>query len=329
LGKVAFARRYVTGPDGGHYPADLALGLDGSLSRQATRMATLLGVTHPFDRAAALLAQLCGWTVDAETIRRTTHATARRAADERPARADATPFATDPGAIEVLIDAGKVNTRGGWRDVKMALFVRRPQGSPATVAEWATRRLPPPTRRTVVVAVEECGAFAGRVRQELDRLRITTAPNATVLGDGAEWIWNLADEVLPQATGVLDVFHAVEHLCDAVTAVFGTDTARIAAHVEAGRQALLAAGKPGVDHWLVAVMGAVPPGVSAEPLVGLSAYLAKHPMRLSYAERLAAGRSIGSGAVEGAIKQWVNLRMKRSGAGGGSNTSDRSWSYWL
>ena len=40
----------------------------------------------------------------------------------------------------------------------------------------------------------------------------------------------------------------------------------------------------------------------------------KHPTRLAYAGRLAAGRSIGSGAVEGAIKQIVNLRMKRTGA---------------
>jgi len=57
-----------------------------------------------------------------------------------------------------------------------------------------------------------------------------------------------------------------------------------------------------------------PHGVSAEPLVKVSAYLANHPTHLDYTDRLASGRSIGSGAVEGAIKQWVNLRMKRSGA---------------
>ena len=46
----------------------------------------------------------------------------------------------------------------------------------------------------------------------------------------------------------------------------------------------------------------------------MSADLANHPTHLDYAGRLASGRSIGSGAVEGAIQQWVNLRMKRSGA---------------
>ena len=50
------------------------------------------------------------------------------------------------------------------------------------------------------------------------------------------------------------------------------------------------------------------------PLPDAAAYLAKHPTRLDYAERLAEGRSIGSGAVEGAVKQLLNLRRKRTGA---------------
>jgi len=73
----------------------------------------------------------------------------------------------------------------------------------------------------------------------------------------------------------------------------------------------LAGGKAGVDHWLADLIPRTPAGVSAEPLVKFSAY---HPTHLNYADRLASGGSIGSGAVEGAIKQWVNLRMKRSGA---------------
>ena len=111
------------------------------------------------------------------------------------------------------------------------------------------------------------------------------------------------------------MFHAVEHLSDAVKAIFGPGTDAAKAHTEAGRQALLASGKAGVDRWLATLFPLVPVGVAAAaPLVGVSAYLSKHPTHLDYAGRLAAGRSIGSGAVEGAIKQWVNLRMKRSGA---------------
>lgn len=314
LGLIHFNRRYASGPDGGSYPADPALGIDGFLSRQATRITSLLGVTHPFDQAQRLLEQLCGWSVDAETIRRSTHATARRAAAERPKRADAGRFAAASGEIELLIDAGKVNTAGGYRDVKLALFLRRCFGKPATIVEWASRRLPAPTIRLAVAAIEESELFTKRVRCEADRLGVTVAKNVSVLADGGEWIWKLAADVVPQATGVLDIFHAFEHISDAVKAVFspGTDAAK--AHADTGRQVLLAGSKAGVDHYLANLILLAPAGVSVAPLVSVSAYLANHPTHLDYVGRLASGRSIGSGAVEGAIKQWVNLRMKRSGA---------------
>src|SRR5207302_1731837 len=83
-----------------------------------------------------------------------------------------------------------------------------------------------------------CG-FAGRVRAEADRLGVTTAADVTVLGDGAEWIWNLAADVVPQADGVLDAFHAVEHIAGAAAAVWGDGTAEAEARTAAGRVALL------------------------------------------------------------------------------------------
>ncbi|MBP3955689.1 hypothetical protein J8F10_10390 [Gemmata sp. G18] len=64
-------------------------------------------------------------------------------------------------------------------------------------------RVAAPTIRTVVANVEGASIFAERVRAEADRLKVTTASDVTVLGDGAEWIWNLAADVLPQAAGVL------------------------------------------------------------------------------------------------------------------------------
>lgn len=315
LGAVTVTREYSWHPaDGGVYRADLALGLDGFLTRQATRLVTLAGVEHSFARGQQVLQEFCGWQVDDEVIRRTTHAEAKRAQTQRPTRGDAAAFAATAAPVEVLIDAGKVNTQDGWRDVKLAVIQRRNEGDPATPAAWDTRTLPTPTHRTVVAAVEECQAFGQRLRGETDRLHVTTTADVTVLGDGAEWIWNLAEDHLPQAANVLDIYHAVEHISDAAKAVWGDGTPATLTHTEAARQALLADGKAGFERWLAAASAAVPDGVAPDPLIAAAAYLAKHPTRLGYAGRLAAGRSIGSGAVEGAIKQLVNLRLKRTGA---------------
>lgn len=276
-------------------------------------MATLAGLQRSFAHAESLLRELSGWELDDNTIRRATHAAARQATATRAGRADAERFADADGVPEVAIDAGKVNTLTGWRDVKVAVISRREAGTPATPAEWDTRVLPAPTIRTVVAAVAEAGVFGDRLRAEADRLGVTTAGDATVLGDGAEWIWNLAAEVLPLAAGVLDVYHAVEHLGTAVRDTWG-DSADAEHRRAEGVAALLAEGKAGVERWVGTAIAALPTDAPTDALLGLAAYLANHPTHLDYAGRLATGRSIGSGQVEGAIKELVNLRLKRTGA---------------
>lgn len=314
LGRVRLTRAYATGPDGGSFAADATLGVDGYLTTQARRLATLAGVQRSFAKAQQLLAEMCGWELDDETIRQVTHAAAKQAQSQRGERGDAMRFAQASGTIEVPIDAGKVNTLDGWKDVKIGLICKREAGEAATPAEWDDRELPAPTIRTVVAAIEDSDQFAQRMRTEADRLNATVADAVTVLGDGAEWIWNLAADVFPQAQGVLDVYHALEHIGDAVKAVWGDGTDAAHTQRELGRQAVLAHGKAGVERWLAEAFTLVPTGVCADPLLDLAGYLAKHPTRLNYAERLAAGQSIGSGQVEGAVKQLLNLRLKRTGA---------------
>lgn len=173
--------------------------------------------------------------------------------------------------------------------------------------------MPAPTARAVVAAVEDSAAFAERVRAESDRLDATTADDVTVLADGAEWIWNLAEAVFPQAAGVLDFYHVAEHVADAVKAIWPAGEQADGLYA-GGRTALLTGGKAGLERWIGEAFRVLPAGNDGEPLRGLAAYLAPHPTHLDYAGRLAEGRSIGSGQVEGAIKQLVNRRLKRTGA---------------
>ena len=311
---IRFGRQYFTTPDGGRFLADDVLGIDGYVSAAAERMAVFAGTRDSFARAQQTLQELCGWNLDDEVIRRLTHATARRAANRRDTRADDERFAEAPGEVEAAIDAGKVNTDTGWRDVKLAVFCKREAGEPATLDQWDKRKLPAPSVRTVVAAIEEAELFSQRVRAEADRLNVTAIPDITVLADGAEWIWKLSAEVLPQAVGVLDAFHAIEHVADAVKAVWGADTPAAAERIATGRRALLGQGKTGIESWIGARFAELPAGVNGEPLLDLAGYLLKHPTRLEYASRLAEGRSIGSGLVEGSIKQFVNRRLKQTGA---------------
>lgn len=290
------------------------MGVNGWLTVRARRMATLAGVHDPFRKAELLLAELAGWSIDAETLRRYTHAEASAAAGERAGRtASPEAFAEASGEQELHIDAGKVNTPEGWRDVKVAVFACRERGPAATADDYEQRELPAPTARSVVAAVEEVGAFGARCHREARRLGVSVS-RLSVLGDGAEWIWNLVAVWFFAALQLLDVFHALEHLADAGRQALGVGAA-LTAWLESARRRLVGDGYCGVCEVLAEPLGdAAAAGRLAAAAGDVLNYFAGHRDRLGYAARLRRGQVIGSGLVEGTIKERVNLRLKRTGA---------------
>jgi transposase len=54
--------------------------------------------------------------------------------------------------------------------------------------------------------------FAERVLREATRRGFPEASRCVMLGDGSLWIWNTARERFPQATQILDRYHAKEAL---------------------------------------------------------------------------------------------------------------------
>lgn len=134
------------------------------------------------------------------------------------------------------------------------------------------------------------------------RLGLSDATSVSVIADGAKWIWNQAADHLPGATGVLDIYHASEHLWGAAREQFGEGTAQARAWVDTRRATLLRSGAGGLLAEL-----------EGEQWSRLRGYFEPHRDHTGYASRLAEGRVIGSGLVEGACKQVVCRRLKQTG----------------
>ena len=277
-------------------------------------MACLLGVQQSFEKAEVALVEVAGWKLDDNTIRQLCHKVAQQATTTRDQRATAEAFAEAAGDLELQIDAGKVNTHAGWRDVKVGVFARRARGAPTTVADWDERDLPAPTVRSVVAAVEESSVFGERCAKEAARLELTDPEELSVLGDGAEWVWNLSAAHFPGADELLDVWHGAEQIADGAKAacVAGTEAAKV--QMERGKQRLLEDGYWGVKEWVGELTGLEALGGDGAALGGVLNYFCGHQDRLNYALRLRRGQSIGSGLVEGSIKQLLNKRIKQTGA---------------
>ena len=272
----------------------------------------LAGGQRSFANAELLLTEFLGWHVSDERIRQACHAEADRVAAWR---ADApAPAGVETPPVEFQVDATKVNTTGGWRDMKLGVFAWRRPGPAASPDAWDQRTLPTPTHRLAFAAVEEIGAFGPRWGAWATRLGLTSFDRLSVLGDGAEWIWNAADDQFPGSRGVLDFFHAAEHLAGAAAGLFGDGTAEARAWYDAGRTALLGDGWYGVQEHVGATLCGTVSDAGRAAIDALLAYLVNHSGRLNYRHRLACGEPIGSGLIEGACKQVIGKRMKQTGA---------------
>jgi len=299
----------------GGYLADAWLGIEGFLTRGATRLVCLLGGRGSFAVAQRLLSECCGWTVCDETIRQTCQAEAAKITEfraESPAIAEA--FTDATGDVEFQTDAAKVNTKEGWRDMKIGIFASRERGEAATPAEWDKRNLPAPTTRVAFAAIEAIDDFAPRWSEWAARLGITDLTTISVLGDGAEWIWNAAAKQFGGSPQVLDIYHAAEHIADAGKRLYGEGTAEAAIWLETGRNLLLSDGWAGLCDHIGATLSKTPELAGHAALGELTGYFAVHTERLNYCHRLYTGQSIGSGMVEGAAKNLVGRRLKQTGA---------------
>jgi hypothetical protein len=314
IGGVTLSRVYFRCPacEMGEYAADDVLGIGGLLSVQARRLVCFFAAHGSFARASACLKEACGWSVSDETIRLACYREAQRIeawvdADERAYRG----FLEAAGQVELQIDAAKVNTLDGWRDMKIVIYAKREPGEPAAPQQWDTRSLPQPTARVALARVEEAGQFGERLEDWVERLQIGTT-QASVLGDGAEWIWNLAEQRVPGARHCLDVFHGSERISGVGKAVFDTDS-EAGRWLERARLGLLRDGWWGLCEEVGKTLEekGEPAREAMEELLG---YFSKHTGRLNYCARLYAGEAIGSGMVEGACKNVIGKRLKQTAA---------------
>ena len=312
---MRLSRVYLECPKcwGGGCPLDERLGIEGRYSREAQRLICLAAGSWSYDISSARLEDFCGLSISDTTI--------REVAQEHGAKANEW-LRTEPvavqefrearGDIEFTSDGTCVNTREGWREMKVAIFSKRQRGEPATPDEWATRKLPKPHTRIAFAAIEESESFGRRWKAWCKRLGLPDTSAIAMLADGAKWLWEEQRKHLTHADGVLDVFHVLEHLTKTGQALSNTPE-ESTAWITQAREALLHHGWSGIDALTrpLASPADVPRSAAHQAVIDeLRNYLSPHADHLHYAERLKEGRSIGSGQIEGACKNLIGRRLK-------------------
>jgi hypothetical protein len=161
-----------------------------------------------------------------------------------------------------------------------------------------------------VGAIESCDEFGHRLYAEAWRRGWARAEKKVVLGDGADWIWNQAELHFPEATQIVDLYHAREHLWSLAAKLYGH-------------------GSPAQKRWVLVRKDKLDEG-KIESLVGsLRSVAASHPAlaedifteanyfennkeRMRYPKFRKQGFFVGSGVIEAGCKTVLG-RLKQSG----------------
>jgi hypothetical protein len=331
LGPVTIGRAWYHCAECGHgfAPRDAQLGVAGeTMSPGLRKMTARAAAAVPFAAAARLAGELAGITLTGRRAGRRAEADGNAAAAVIEAEAAAItarvvlpmpPAGPLPdklylaaGGTGVPMTAAETEGRAGkgadgrarTREVKMAAVFTQtavdqdgwPVRDPGSSSYLATLASAP--QFGILMAAEARRRGAGHIRQ------------LTVLGDGAAWIWNLAAQHFPEATQIVDLYHAREHV---------HDLANLAGRLLAGHR----------DDWLAERLaeldaGDIPALLNAGRALRFTGslarerdkalhYFAANAHRMHYARYRSLGLFAGSGVVEAGCKSVIGQRLKLSG----------------
>lgn len=208
------------------------------------------------------------------------------------------------------LDGGTVHIRQeGWKEFKVG-----------TVYEvTAATDTDPETHETVDVARGENIAYCavlGTVEQFAPALwalaverQVPTAAEVALTADGAEWIWNIANDYFPDSVQIVDWYHATQHVAQAAAALHPQNATAAQSWATERRQALY------LGHVEKITTPLDEAGLTTE-----AHYFHTHQRRMRYQEFREQGYPIGSGTVESGIKQFkhrltgAGMRWSRPGA---------------
>ena len=160
-------------------------------------------------------------------------------------------------------------------------------------------------------AIETADKFGIRIYREAIRRGLDRAEKVCVIGDGAPWIWNIADEQFYGAIQVVDLYHAREHYWNAAKIAFGCDKKNLKRWTEK-RCKELNQGK--VEAVIKAITHLSAPTKEEQELLEKEiGYFEKNKERMRYDDFRKQELFVGSGVVEAGCRTVVGQRLKQSG----------------
>ncbi len=328
LGTIKLRRAYYYCDDCGKgvLPRDEQLDLVGtSFSPGVRRMMGRMGGKESFNEARCDIAEMAGIKVETKSVERVAEALGAQLEvlgqrERAQAMADNVVSLKSVPKLYISIDGTGVpvvkretagrrgkgeNGEARTREAKLGCVFTQ------TKVDEKGRPQRDEASTTYVGAIEPAGEFGWRIYGEAERRGLRRAAQVIIIGDGAPWIWRLADEHFPGAIQIVDLYHAREHLTDLSKIIYGPASTK-ARGWSSEHIAQLDEGD--VEAVLSSMRRLRPSGAKAkEELRKTIKYFENNTDRMRYREFRQQELFVGSGVVEAGCKTVVGRRLKQSG----------------
>lgn len=162
-----------------------------------------------------------------------------------------------------------------------------------------------------VGACESADLFQHRIVHEAKVRGLDQAVRVCVIGDGAPWIWTIAEEHFPRAINIVDLYHAREHYSAVAKLVFPAESVQLEKWNERRKHELDSGDVSAVMRALARLKPRTKVARSARD--NAIEYYRKNASRMRYADFRARGLFVGSGVIEAGCKTVIGKRLKQSG----------------
>ena len=154
-----------------------------------------------------------------------------------------------------------------------------------------------PDSTTYTGALETAQELGKRIDREALERGWSRAQKKVVIGDGAEWIWNLVAEPFPGALQMVDLYHARQHLWAVARRLYPQQEVQQKAWMKLHQKRLLDQGK---IEKLVGALRAIHAGHApmAEKIRSQADYFESNAERMRYPKFRRQHLLVGSGVIE-------------------------------
>ena len=208
-----------------------------------------------------------------------------------------------PERMYIEVDGAHVPKRGKdkWNECRVGVIFETPP-----------KEKQRPVNAQYIAGTEHIDEYGERLFAQAYLRRVTTAKEVIFLGDGARSNWTLAEMHFPNATHIVDFYHACEHIYDARNLKWDTENEEGKKWAKEQKKRL----KTGKWSKFIKGFNVLPVNTENQKENKQKAinYFLNNKSRMKYDEYRKRGFYIGSGMAESGCKQVVTRRMRITGA---------------